>query len=85
MVANISNTADAVAYAVKDLSEKLAISPDSIVVTESSEATWRDSSLSMPESGKMYAQVLTEGFHVALEACGKKYEYHFANGIVKIR
>jgi hypothetical protein len=85
MVANISNTADAVAYAVRDLSEKLAISPDLIVVAGSSEATWRDSSLGMPEPGKMYAQVLTEGFRVTLEACGKKYEYHFANGIVKIR
>ena len=85
MGVNISNTADAVAYAVKDLSEKLGISPELIVVTGSGEITWRDSSLGIPEPGKMYAQVLTEGVCVALEACGKKYEYHFANGIVKTR
>ena len=73
------------AYAVKDLSKKHGIARNAISVIESGEAMWPDASLGMPEHGKMYAQMLTEGFRVVLEAGGKKYQYHFGNGTVKTR
>jgi hypothetical protein len=85
MSIDISGIADAVAYAVEDLSKKLGMARDDIIVVESGEAMWPDSSLGMPEHGKMYAQMLTEGFRVVLEAGGKTYEYHFGNGTVKAR
>jgi hypothetical protein len=85
MSTKVSDTADAVAYAVKDLSERLDIGPYKIKVLESGEATWPDASLGIRETGKMYAQALCEGYRVVLEADGKKYEYRFGNGQVKIR
>lgn len=85
MSIDISNVADAVAYALKDLSKKLGMDKDAISIVESAEVMWPDASLGMPEHGKMYAQMLTEGFLVILEAAGKKYEYHFGNGTVKAR
>jgi hypothetical protein len=85
MIVNLSSAAEAEAYAIKDLAAKLAIPADSIKLLESGEATWPDASLGMPEPGRMYAQMLTEGFRIVLEAGGKKYEYHLGNGIVKMR
>jgi len=82
---NVSSAAEAEAYAKKDLAARLGISPGNIIVAESGEATWPDASLGMPEPGQMYAQMLTEGFRIVLEAGGKRYEYHFGNGVVKMR
>ena len=82
---NVSSAAAAEAYAIKDLAAKLAIPADYIKVLESGTATWPDTSLGMPEPGQMYAQMLTEGFRIVLEAGGKRYEYHFGNGVLKMR
>jgi hypothetical protein len=38
--------------------------------------TWRDASLGCPEPGRVYAQVLTPGYRVVLEARGQRYEFH---------
>ncbi len=85
MTVNVSNAADAGAYAKRDLAGRLSIPADSIKVLECGEAMWPDTSLGMPEPGQMYAQMLTEGFSVVLEAGGKKYEYHFGGGAVRSR
>jgi hypothetical protein len=85
MTINISSAAEAEAHAKKDLAAKLAIPADDISVLESAETVWPDTSLGMPEPGHMYAQMLTEGFRVILEAGGEKYEYHFGGGTVKSR
>ena len=85
MTVDVSSAAEAEAYAKKDLAARLAIPGDKIKILESGEATWPDASLGMPEPGRMYAQMLTEGFRVVLEAAGKKYAYHFGSGTVKIR
>lgn len=85
MSVDVSSLDQAVAYAKKDLSGKLGIPADKIKVLESEETYWPDASIGMPEPGKMYAQMLVEGFRIALEAAGKRYEYHFGNGVVKMR
>lgn len=85
MSVNVSSAAEATAYAVKDLAARLGISASNIIVAESREMTWPDASLGMPEPGMMYAQVLTDGFCIVLEAAGKRYEYHFSEGSVMKR
>jgi hypothetical protein len=85
MKADVSSAVEAAAFAVKDLASKLGIGAGNIIVDTSEDAMWPDTSLGMPEPGKMYAQMLTDGFRVVLEAAGKKYEYHFGGGSVKVR
>jgi len=85
MSVNVSTAAEAAAYAVRDLAEKLNIPAGDVRVAESDEMTWPDTSLGMPEPGRMYAQILTDGFRVVLEAAGKRYEYHFGDGLVRKR
>ncbi len=85
MTANVYTAAEAESHAIMDLAARLAIPAKDVKVLESGEAMWPDAGLGIPEPGMMYAQVLTEGFHVLLEAAGKTYEYHFGNGIVKMR
>ncbi len=37
---------------------------------------WPDASLGAPRHGRMYAQVITPGYKVILQARGRRYEYH---------
>ena len=37
---------------------------------------WSDASLGCPQEGFMYAQVITPGYLIILEAQGEQYEYH---------
>jgi hypothetical protein len=76
---------DAVERAKSDLAASLGIEADEILIIEKEEAMWPDTSLGMPEPGMAYAQMLTCGFRVVLEAKGKRYEYHFAENMVKKR
>jgi hypothetical protein len=42
-------------------------------------ATWTDASLGCPEKDKVYAQMLSEGFRVVLQADSTSYEVHVAD------
>ena len=84
MSVKVSGIADGVAYATKDLADEPGMDRNGIKIAESGAATWPDASLGLPEPGKMYARALCEGFRVVLEAGGKKYEYRFGNGQVKV-
>ncbi len=59
-----------------DLAARLAIPPDAITVKSEQEVEWPDSSLGCPKPGMMYAQMITPGVLIVLEANGKTYEYH---------
>ena len=62
--------------AVDDLAQRLGIPKAEIKVVEVIEVTWPDASLGCPKMGLMYAQVVTPGYQITLEANGKPYSYH---------
>lgn len=64
------------AQARSDLAQRLTISADSIRLTRTEAVEWPDTSLGCPKPGFMYAQVVTPGYRIVLEAGGKTYEYH---------
>jgi hypothetical protein len=59
-----------------DLVQQFAISADQIRVVEAREVTWPDASLGCPQPASAYAEVLTPGYWVLLEADGRQYPYH---------
>jgi len=59
-----------------DLVKQFAIRADQIQVVEARAVTWPDASLGCPQPDLAYAQVLTPGYLVLLEADGKQYPYH---------
>jgi hypothetical protein len=71
---------EAVRLARENLAQKLGLSPEAIRLVSVEAVEWRDTSLGCPQPGMMYAQVITPGFRVVLEAGGKKYDYHTDRG-----
>jgi len=55
---------------------RLGIGAAEVRVVSSEEVTWRDASLGCPQPGMNYAQMLTNGTRIVLEAAGKQYNYH---------
>jgi hypothetical protein len=62
--------------AKSDLAKRLNIPEELVHFIKQEKKDWPDTSLGFPEAGKMYAQVVTPGFVIILEAGGKQYEYH---------
>ncbi|MHB0912695.1 MAG: hypothetical protein ACYC2Y_04530 [Armatimonadota bacterium] len=58
-----------------DLAKRFDLQAQDIELVEAQPTTWPDTALGMPESGKAYAQVMTPGFRVILEARGSGYLY----------
>ncbi len=65
-----------VQLAREDLTRRLDLAPEEIQVVSVEAVDWPDTSLGCPQPGMMYAQVITPGFRVVLEAEGQTYEYH---------
>jgi hypothetical protein len=61
---------------IKDLAAQLNVTVDSITVVSVEAVEWPDASLGCPQPGMSYAQVITPGYRVVLEASGEQYEYH---------
>jgi hypothetical protein len=59
-----------------DLSQRLGVQPTNIKLARVERVDWPDASLSNPEPGRVYAQVVTPGFRMELVAGGKAYRYH---------
>lgn len=66
----------ALAAAVADLVKQIGIPADQITVASVEPMQWPDASLGCPQEGMMYAQVITPGYLVVLEAQGQTYQYH---------
>jgi hypothetical protein len=60
----------------KDLAQQLSIGEEVILVKWIEPVTWPDASLGCPQPGMAYAQILTPGFRVIVEADGEDYEVH---------
>jgi hypothetical protein len=65
-----------VTLAQQDLARRLDLASDVIRAASVEAAEWPDASLGCPQPGEMYAQVITPGFRIVLEAQGVSYEYH---------
>ena len=59
-----------------DLAERLSLDSSQINLLEAASVVWPDASLGCPKHGRLYAQVLTPGYRILLEAGGKLYAYH---------
>lgn len=75
-LAPVPGSETAVEAAVADLSQQKGIPADQITVTSVEAMDWPDTSLGCPQEGFMYAQVITPGYLIILEAQGQSYEYH---------
>lgn len=64
-----------VAKCKADLANRLKLQTNSIKLVSAQPTTWPDAALGMPEPGKMYAQMMTPGSIVTLEARGTRYVY----------
>jgi hypothetical protein len=65
-----------VRLAEEDLAQRLGLKPEQIRLVSVQAVEWPDTSLGCPQPGMMYAQVITPGYRVALEAGGQTYDYH---------
>ena len=65
-----------VRLAQEDLAQRLNLASEAIRPVSVEAVEWPDASLGCPQPGMMYAQVITPGFRVVLEAEGQTYEYH---------
>jgi hypothetical protein len=70
----------AVAAARANLAKVLGLPEEEILVQLVEPVDWPDASLGCPEPDKMYAQVITAGYRVMLEAGGQNFEYHTGQG-----
>jgi len=59
-----------------DLAARLGIETDAVKTVSVRPHSWPDASLGCPEPDRSYAQVVTPGFLVELEAGGRIYRYH---------
>jgi hypothetical protein len=71
---------EVVRLAKEDLAQRLKLAPDDIQLVSVEAVDWSDTSLGCPQPGMMYAQVITPGFRVILEARGQRYQYHTDTG-----
>jgi hypothetical protein len=67
---------DIVEKAKADLVKQFSVSADQIRIREARAVDWPDASLGCPQPDMMYAQVITPGYWILLEADGKQYPYH---------
>lgn len=72
----IKGSESALTAAKADLAQQTGISVDEIKLVSMEAVEWSDASLGCPQEGFMYAQVITPGYLMILEAQGEQYEYH---------
>ena len=65
-----------VSRAVSDLMQRLGVLEEEIQFVSVEAVEWSDSSLGCPQEGMAYAQVMTPGYEIILQANGEEYRYH---------
>jgi len=76
----ISDLQSLIEKAKTDLAQRLSISIDQINGIEAKAVVWSNSSLGCPQPGMVYAEVLTPGYLILVNANGQDYEYHAGKG-----
>jgi hypothetical protein len=61
---------------LKDLSDRIHLTRENIIVIQDQAIVWNDGSLGCPQPGVFYTQAQVNGYWVILEAEGKRYDYH---------
>jgi hypothetical protein len=75
--------ATALADAAKtDLAQRLGVATAQVTVEGVTPTDFPDASLGAPEPGQVYAQVITPGYVITLNAEGETYRYHAGDGRV---
>ena len=69
---------------VSQLSTKLGISVDDIVVAETTAVTWQDDCMGVKQINRTCVQVDMPGFLFIMVANGKQYEYHTNKDMTEI-
>jgi hypothetical protein len=64
-----------VGLAIADLADRNSVDTAAIAVVLVEEVVWRDASLGCPQPDMSYAQVITDGLRIVLEADGLLYDY----------
>lgn len=62
--------------AVDDAAGRTGVDPSAVQVVSVQAREWSDTSLGCPKPGMFYAQVITPGYLILLEAGGQRLEYH---------
>jgi len=75
-----SEAQQAIAQARADAASRTGIEADSWRAVEVTTREWPDAGLGCPEPGKLYAQVLTPGYAITLEARSRRLVYHSGAG-----
>lgn len=73
-------SAELVDSMMADAADRSGLSTDPVRVNSIEPVDFNDTSLGCPEPGKMYAQVITPGFVVIVEAGGEEFDYRAAEG-----
>lgn len=73
-----------IADARADLAGRVSVASGTISVKSAEPVEWNDTSLGCPKPGVMYAQVITPGYRIVLEANGTEYDYHTDNTRVEL-
>jgi hypothetical protein len=61
---------------VADAAKRFHVAESSVVLTRAEQVTWSDGSLGCPEPGRMYTQMLVEGFRVVAKTTQGELLYH---------
>ena len=71
-----ADTEEIVDLASGDLAKTLSLTPNAVEVVSVEAVDWPDAGLGCPQPGKAYAQVITPGLRITLQAEGWTYIYH---------
>ena len=66
--------------AVLDTARRADVPESAVQVVSVQAREWPDTSLGCPKPGMFYAQVVTPGYLIVLEAAGRSFEYHTDSG-----
>lgn len=69
-----------IAFAVRDLAQRLGVQEDSIGTAAVRQVSWRSGALGCPSPGKSYTQALVPGLLILLQVGEEAYGYHAAEG-----